>query len=109
MAAFVLTDPFSMVADVHPSERVADPTTVTLHVALLPLYVAVIVAVPAPLPVTVPPLTVATDVLLDDHDAELVTSVEDSNTPSAYVLYVATIEVVDPLAILMLVLFSTNS
>ena len=83
MAAFVLTAPFSMVADVHPSDRVGVPTTVTLHVALLPLYVAVIVAVPPPLPVTVPPLTVATDGLPDDQDAELVTLVEDSSIPSA--------------------------
>ena len=83
MAALVLTDPFSIVADVQPSERVADPTTVTLHVALLPLYVAVIVAVPAPLPVTVPLFTVATEVLPDDQVAELVTFVEDSSTPSA--------------------------
>jgi hypothetical protein len=56
---------------------------VTLHVVLLPLYVAVIVVVPAPLPVTVPPLTVATEVLPDDQVAALVTLVEDSSTPSA--------------------------
>ena len=83
MAAFVLTSPFSRSADVHPSERVGEPMTLTAHVALLPLYVAVIVAEPTPLPVIVPPLTPATEELLEDQVALEVTSFDDSRTLSA--------------------------
>jgi hypothetical protein len=46
---------------------VADPSTVTVHVAVLDVsaqHVAVMVAVPALLPITQPPLTIATSVSL---------------------------------------------
>ena len=62
---------------------------VPLDVSLYPLYLAVMVTDPAALYETVPPLTAATEGLLDVHVADEVTSSDDSSDPSAYVLYVA--------------------
>ena len=56
--------------------------TVTAVVTLYPLYVAVMVAVPAATPVIFPPDMVATEGLLEVHAAYDVTSVSVSLTPS---------------------------
>jgi hypothetical protein len=61
-------------------------STVTVVVALYPLYVAVIVAEPLALAVTEPPDTDATAEFEDDHDADDVTVFDEVLVPFVKVM-----------------------
>ena len=71
-------------------------STVTVAVALYPLYAAVIVADPVALAVTEPPDTDATAGFEDDQVAEEVTSFAEVRVPLVYVMYDAVADVFSP-------------
>ena len=88
--------------------RIYLPSTVTVHEALFPSAVAVIVAVPADLAVTVPLLTVATLGLLELHDTVLLVAFEGVTVALSVAVSPSVSEILELLRITLVTLIVTG-